>query len=121
MVLEFERPGINGLDTDTEGSGGEGDGAEGEQIKRPPLGEGIPGCLDGGDARGDWSYVQTEFAVCPGDDGISARLGGVRLPSSGKPLTANGLNMMALKQAGNAIQPQVAYEIIKSMQAAGII
>lgn len=111
----------DGIDPDPEGSRVEGDGSEGEQIERPSLEAGLPGRLDGGDPRGDWSYIQTEFAICPGDDGIPARLGGVRLPSTGKPLTANGLNMMALKQAGNAIQPQVAYEIIMAMKAAGII
>lgn len=52
------------------------------------------------------TYPISQPTICRGDDGISYRLDDGRLISSKK-------RNMALKQLGNAIVPQVAYEIFK--------
>lgn len=55
-----------------------------------------------------WDTWPTQPAVCTGDDGLSARLDGI---------TFSKWRNESIKAGGNAIVPQVAYEIFKAIQA----
>jgi DNA (cytosine-5)-methyltransferase 1 len=55
----------------------------------------------------DWEKFPTQSPVCGGDDGISAKLDGITFPK---------WRAESIKAYGNAIVPQVAYEIFKSLQ-----
>ena len=71
-------------------------------------------CLAGLCSRGstterqlvDWSQFPTQPPVYPGDDGISREL-------AGRPFSHKKWRIEAVKACGNAIVPQVAYEIMK--------
>jgi DNA (cytosine-5)-methyltransferase 1 len=64
---------------------------------------------------GFWADFPTEWPLRDGDDGVSARLGGVRVPGTGKRVTASSLNKFTLKAGGNAIVPQVALSIFRAL------
>jgi len=91
-------------------------GAKGKQVERPQSELGLFGRSDRGGVRNHWSNFPTEWPLRIGDDGLSARLGRIRLPGSGKRITESGLNKITLKMAGNAVVPQVVFEIFKALE-----
>ncbi len=103
--------------TDSEGCGIQGDWPEGKQVERPPGESRLSGWGDSGGVRNFWSNFPTEWPLRIGDDGLSLRLGRIRLPVSGKRVTESSMNKMTLKMAGNAIVPQVAFEIFKALES----
>ena len=64
-----------------------------------------------------WDQFPTEPPLRVGDDGISARLGRVCLPGTKRKLTESAVNKMGLKMAGNAVVPQVVFQIFKALEA----
>jgi DNA (cytosine-5)-methyltransferase 1 len=56
----------------------------------------------------DWQNFPTQPPVCIGDDGLSSRLDGI---------TFSKWRNESIKAAGNAIVPQVAFEIFKAIQS----
>ena len=57
----------------------------------------------------DWgNFPQTQPTICTGDDGLSAQLDGITFPK---------WRNESIKAAGNAIVPQVAYQIFKTIEA----
>lgn len=66
-------------------------------------------CPRGGTAERrivDWSLFPTQPPIYPGDDGIPRQL-------AGQPLSHKKWRAEAVKACGNAIVPQVAYEILR--------
>jgi DNA (cytosine-5)-methyltransferase 1 len=57
--------------------------------------------------RGDWSGFPTQSPICSGDDGFPSELDGITFPK---------WRAESIKAYGNAIVPQVAYQIFKSIQ-----
>ena len=57
---------------------------------------------------GDWQNFPTESPICSGNDGISDRLDGITFPK---------WRNESIKAFGNAIVPQVAFEIFKAIEA----
>jgi DNA (cytosine-5)-methyltransferase 1 len=55
----------------------------------------------------DWNYFPTESPICSGDDGLSTRLDGITFPK---------WRNESIKAAGNAIVPQVAFQIFKTIK-----
>lgn len=55
---------------------------------------------------GDWQNFPTQSPICDGDDGISSRLDGITFPK---------WRNESIKAGGNAIVPQVAYQIFKAI------
>lgn len=55
----------------------------------------------------DWQNFPTQSPICSGDDGISPRLDGITFPK---------WRNESIKAAGNAIVPQVAYQIFKTIK-----
>ena len=56
---------------------------------------------------GDWQHFPTQPPVCGGDDGISRRLDGITFPK---------WREKSIGAYGNAIVPQVAFQIFKAIQ-----
>jgi len=56
----------------------------------------------------DWHDFPTQSPVCSGNDGFSGRLDGITFPK---------WRNESIKAAGNAIVPQVAYQIFKAIEA----
>jgi DNA (cytosine-5)-methyltransferase 1 len=57
--------------------------------------------------RGDFSRFPTQSPICTGDDGLSSRLDNI---------TFSKWRNESIKAAGNAIVPQVAYQIFKAIE-----
>lgn len=57
----------------------------------------------------DWSLFPTQPPIYPGDDGIPRQL-------AGQPLSHKKWRTEAVKACGNAIVPQVAYEILRAIR-----
>jgi DNA (cytosine-5)-methyltransferase 1 len=55
----------------------------------------------------DWQNFPTQSPICSGDDGLSTRLDSITFPK---------WRNESIKAAGNAIVPQVAFQIFKSIQ-----
>jgi len=113
---ESERPCSESVATYAKGCGIQRNGAKGKQVERPQSESGLFGRSDRGGVRNHWSNFPTEWPLRVGDDGLSARLGRIRLPGSGKRITESGLNKITLKMAGNAVVPQVVFEIFKALE-----
>jgi len=68
----------------------------------------------------DWENFPTQSPICNGDDGISSKLDfatvfkGIGNPR--KPITFSKWRNESIKGGGNAIVPQVAYQIFKAIQ-----
>jgi DNA (cytosine-5)-methyltransferase 1 len=54
-----------------------------------------------------WQNFPTQSPICSGDDGLSSRLDGITFPK---------WRNESIKAAGNAIVPQVAYQIFKTIK-----
>jgi DNA (cytosine-5)-methyltransferase 1 len=57
--------------------------------------------------RNDWNQFPTQSPICGGNDGISSQLDGITFPK---------WRNESIKAYGNAIVPQVAYEIFKAIE-----
>lgn len=57
--------------------------------------------------RGDWSGFPTQSPVCRGDDGLPTKLDGI---------TFSKWRAESIKAYGNAVVPQVVYEIFKAIE-----
>jgi len=57
--------------------------------------------------RNDWDQFPTQSPVCGGDDGLPTKLDGITFPK---------WRAESIKGYGNAIVPQVAYEIFKAIE-----
>ncbi len=69
----------------------------------------------------DWSQFPTQSPVCGGDDGISDKLDNLAV-SDGigkprKPITFSKWRQEAVKAYGNAVVPQIPYQIFKAIIA----
>jgi len=62
--------------------------------------------LNSRQGRNDWQDFPTQPPICSGDDGISSRLDGITFPK---------WRNESIKAYGNAIVPQVAYQIFKAI------
>jgi len=87
----------NGNVADTDGIGlrGKGDGL------------GKSGFVDKKSKGNDWIHFPTQPPICGGDDGLPTKLDGI---------TFSKWRNESIKAYGNAIVPQVAYEIFKAIQ-----
>ena len=107
LVNEFERLGSESDATD----------ANVKRLRRQSDGKGNTGQLGETGAGSNWQNFPTEPPLRVGDDGISARLGRVCLPGTKRKLTESAVNKMGLKMAGNAVVPQVVFQIFKALEA----
>jgi len=64
-------------------------------------------CNQGTFNKPDWQNFPTQSPVCNGDDGISTRLDGITFPK---------WRNESIKAGGNAIVPQVVYQIFKAIE-----
>lgn len=100
---------FNGLDgfsrdvTDTNSKGLQGERIHGKhsETKKESFNKQSFGCI-----RTTWQNFPTQSPICIGDDGISGRLDGI---------TFSKWRQESVKAYGNAIVPQVAYEIFKAI------
>ena len=60
-----------------------------------------------GNSRSRWERFPTQSPICRGDDGLSSRLSGITFPK---------WRNESIKAYGNAIVPQVAFEIFKAIE-----
>lgn len=101
-----ERPSRSGYASDTYRSlleSGYREGAPGGSADSPIRTESSRGPRD-------WAAFPTESPLCGGDDGLPTELDGITFPKWRKE---------SVKAYGNAIVPQVAYQIFKSIQQHG--
>ena len=68
---------------------------------------GKSGQLDQTSKVGNWENFPTQSPVCTGDDGLSSKLDGITFPK---------WRNESIKSAGNAIVPQVVYQIFKAIE-----
>jgi len=108
-----------GLDNEPERLGSESDAPDtnGKRLRRQSNGKGNAGQFGETGAGSHWQNFPTEPPLRVGDDGISARLGRVCLPGTKRKLTESAVNKMGLKMAGNAVVPQVVFQIFKALEA----
>jgi len=64
-----------------------------------------------------WQNFPTEPPLCTRNDGLSARLGRICIPGTKRKLTESAVNKMGLKMAGNAVVPQVVFQIFKALES----
>jgi len=88
-----------------------------KRLRRQSDGKGNAGQFGETGAGSHWQNFPTEPPLRVGDDGISARLGRVCLPGTKRKLTESAVNKMGLKMAGNAVVPQVVFQIFKALEA----
>lgn len=101
---------FNGLDgfsrdvTDTNSKGLQGERIYGKhsETKKESFNKQSFGCI-----RTTWQNFPTQSPICSGDDGLSGRLDGI---------TFSKWRQESVKAYGNAIVPQVAYEIFKAIE-----
>jgi DNA (cytosine-5)-methyltransferase 1 len=55
-----------------------------------------------------WDNFPTQSPICDGDDGLSSRLDGITFPK---------WRNESIKAGGNAIVPQVAFQIFKAIES----
>ena len=98
---KFRENGINGNTSDTQSSGLSScfEGQRQEQFRRGNFRNELPN---------NWENFPTVSPVCNGDDGLSERLDAITFPK---------WRAESVKAGGNAIVPQVAYQIFKTIQA----
>jgi DNA (cytosine-5)-methyltransferase 1 len=84
----------------------EGDGSDWQQKSHAYVGQGLPLCSSSGRIS-NWQNFPTQPPIRSGDDGLSARLDSITFPK---------WRNESIKAAGNAIVPQVAFQIFKAIQ-----
>lgn len=75
----------------------------GREINR----EGIPGFFNQKSSQHNWENFPTESPICHGDDGVSPRLDGI---------TFSKWRRESIKAGGNAVVPQIALQIFRSIE-----
>lgn len=90
--------------TDTESGRMEGNRANRKQEPQTQAKEGLFGCNGSGNF---WKKWPTQPSICSRNDGLSSRLDGI---------TFSKWRNESIKAFGNAIVPQVAYEIFKAIE-----
>jgi DNA (cytosine-5)-methyltransferase 1 len=88
---------MGGHDTDTNGIG----------LRRKGNGVGESRFFSQTNTPNDWQNFPTQSPICSGDDGISTRLDSITFPK---------WRNESIKAAGNAIVPQVAFQIFKTIK-----
>jgi DNA (cytosine-5)-methyltransferase 1 len=63
--------------------------------------------LSNGSSQPGWLQFPTQSPICTGDDGLSSRLDGITFPK---------WRNESIKAGGNAIVPQVVYQIFKAIE-----
>jgi len=76
-------------------------------LRRQSDGSGEPRFIGKNDKRNDWQNFPTVAPICTGDDGISDRLDSITFPK---------WRNESIKAGGNAIVPQVVYQIFKTIE-----
>jgi len=102
---EGERPRLQ-LDVEGQGSGADAPNANGAGT-RQNHGKGKSGQFDQTRPPTDWQDFPTVSPVCGGDDGLPQRLDGITFPKWRRE---------SIKAYGNAIVPQVAYQIFQALE-----
>jgi DNA (cytosine-5)-methyltransferase 1 len=74
---------------------------------RPQKAERLAGQYDPWDFRDPWKNFPTQPPICNGDDGLSLQLDGITFPK---------WRNQSIMAGGNAIVPQVAYQIFQAIQ-----
>ncbi len=92
-----ERP-IHAPNSENSGFETRFEGQRKEQLRRGNFGNGIPT---------DWENFPTVSPICNGDDGLSDRLDSITFPK---------WRTESIKAGGNAIVPQVVFQIFKAIQ-----
>lgn len=78
--------------------------------------------LNQGSQENYWDYFPTQLPICGGNDGLSNQLDRITIHSRGKRRTLNEQKAFnrwrkeSIQAYGNAIVPQVAYQIFKAIQ-----
>jgi len=90
--------------TNAKGERMEGMRANREQKPQSQVTAGLPGCNSSGNG---WQNFPAESPICSGDDGLPTGLDGITFPKWRKE---------SIKGYGNAIVPQVAFQIFKAIQ-----
>lgn len=98
--FQFKRPGEAQIITNTNGFG-----LRGESYRI-----GNTGFFDKNCKGADWTNFPTQSPICNGDDGLSSRLSGI---------TFSKWRNESIKACGNAIVPQVVYQIFKAINEYG--
>lgn len=108
--------GETGADAHTEGCGMEGGGATGQQEPRTPAEPGLPGRYG---TTNDWTIWPTVSPLCSGDDGLSDLLDADTVSEVAGKKVRNAFSWWrqeSIKAGGNAIVPEVAYQIFKTIE-----
>ena len=98
----------NGATPNAEGEQGKRLRLEQREFSEPKQGEFRGNGGEVGNSIGNWHDFPTQFPVCSRNDGFSSRLDGITFPK---------WRNESIKAAGNAIVPQVAYQIFKTIEA----
>jgi DNA (cytosine-5)-methyltransferase 1 len=93
---QFRRRNSEGTTSDSMRSGGGQDKRQGESRQPNETG-----------AEYDWADFPTQSPICGGDDGLPAELDGITFPK---------WRNESIKAYGNAVVPQVVYEIFKAIE-----
>jgi DNA (cytosine-5)-methyltransferase 1 len=80
---------------------------DGIGLRRQSYGSGESRFIGKNDQRNDWQNFPTVSPICFGDDGISDRLDSITFPK---------WRNESIKAGGNAIVPQVVYQIFKTIE-----
>lgn len=107
----------NGFANDSIYGNGYAPSTNGKRLRRQSDWQGNAGQFGETGAGSHWQNFPTEPPLRVGDDGISARLGRVCIPGTKRKLTESAVNKMGLKMAGNAVVPQVVFQIFKALEA----
>ena len=92
---------------DESGTTTNANGTKQQRKRKRQQGEGSTNGFRGNNTRTQWEAFPTQPPICSRNDGLSDRLDGITFPK---------WRNESIKAYGNAIVPQVAYEIFKSLQ-----
>ena len=106
--IEPSKSGINALnDFDANDDGWNVTDANGFGLRAKVDGIRNPGFTNKTSARDNWENFPTQPPICSGNDGISSQLDGI---------TFSKWRAESIKAYGNAVVPQVVYEIFKAIE-----
>lgn len=107
----IERIDASGNAANTTFSRMEGNRSDRKQESQSQIGQGLSGCNS---SRNNWEKWPTQPPICDGNDGISTRLDLTTI-SKRKWIEES------LKAGGNAIVPQVAFELFKAIETYNVL